>query len=690
MHSPLKQVATVAGVAAAVAVSAAGLATSLWIATVDHQSLLGPALSATVAAAFAVIGAVVASARPANRVGWTMLGGALLWAVGSAGVDAAQHGIVTDPGTVFGSAAAAAAAAVGGSALRGLGWLAVTLGVAMFFPDGRVAGPRWRWLPRALLASAVASVLGVLTASDANITDLDHWRNPIAVPTGLQPISGLLSLGGLLVGVGATIGAAVQLWRRWSRGGPLERQQLMLFALAAILPVIAGPIVVITDVGGWLFSAAALPLPFAIGIAVLAHGLYDLKTAANRTLVWALLSAVVAACYALVLVGVGDRFDVRGATWLPWLAATVVAISFAPLRDGLQRGVNRITFGRWDEPYDVLAGLGQRLEATADVDRLLAEVVLELRGLGLADVTICDNRGDPVAGAPGGPEEPPSAGAAGAGAAVQITLAAYGRPVGTLNYRAPVTPLRARDLRVLGDLARHLGGVLHAHHLTLDLQRALEGSVLAREEERRRLRRDLHDGLGPALAGHLLRLDLIASTIGPGSPATGQVDLLRDELRGTVLEVRRVVEGLRPPALDELGLAGALTQLSARLTARSPVAVELCVSELTTLPAAMEVAAYRIVSEALTNTVRHANATSCLIAIHEAAGTLRITIRDDGAGLDRQRSAGSGNGLHTMRERAEELRGQLRVLNGNGTTIVAELPLPASARAAPIETSAAR
>jgi len=344
-----------------------------------------------------------------------------------------------------------------------------------------------------------------------------------------------------------------------------------------------------------------------------------------------------------------------------------VAVLFAPLRDGLQRAVNRLTFGRWDEPYDVLAALGQRLEATADVDGLLAEVVTELHRLGLADVAIRDPCGHLVAGQSDVVGYPVDG-------AVQMTLVAYGHPVGTLRYRPPTSPLRARDRRLLDDL----GGVLHAHQLTADLQRALERLVLAREEERRRLRRDLHDGLGPALAGHLLRLDLIAATIGRRSPATSEVDTLREEFRGTVLEVRRVVEGLRPPALDELGLAGALTQLTQRLTTGTAVTVDLRVAELTSLPAAMEVAVYRIVSEALTNTVRHAHATTCLIAIENTAGPLRVTVRDDGQGFDTTSSTKAGHGLDTMRERAEELRGRLRIMTGNGTTVLAELPLPAS------------
>jgi signal transduction histidine kinase len=411
-------------------------------------------------------------------------------------------------------------------------------------------------------------------------------------------------------------------------------------------------------------------LPFAIGFAVLARGLYDIRTATNRTLVWVTISAVIAAIYALFIVGATSVLHVSSdVVWLPWAAAAVVAVLFAPVRDGLQRAVNRLTFGRWDEPYDVLADLGQRLEATVDVDRLLEDVTTELQALGLRDIEVRDTNDQLVAG------EFSRSSASLEPERVTLSLAAYGQPVGSLRYRPPPTPLRARDRRLLDDLAGHIGGVLHARRLRNDLQRAVERLVLAREEERRRLRRDLHDGLGPALAGHLLRLDVIAGEVDGSTPAAQDIDTLRTELRATITELRRVVEGLRPPALDELGLAGALAQVAHRLTIGTAIDVDLSVDDLPALPAAMEVAAFRIVTEAVTNTVRHSSASSCHARITADDSCLRIIVSDDGLGFDLDGGV-SGHGLQTMRERAEELGGQLHVSNGSGVTITASLPLP--------------
>jgi signal transduction histidine kinase len=642
--------ATAVAVATAVLAALAGVALSLTVDTADGVSLLGPALSALVVLSLAVVGAVVAAARPGNRIGWLLLAGGVMWGLGNAGTDLAYRGLVAAPGTVPGTAVWA----VAGSVVRGLGWWVLVLGVPVLFPDGRLADAHWRWLTRTLAGILGCSAVGTAFAADANLPEL-HWHNPIAA---LGPLPDLLSLLTLVLGAVVTAGAVLQLRARWRRGGALERQQLLLFSIAVVPPVVAGPLGLLGLTDGWLFSLSVLALTVTIAVAVLARGLYDLRTAANRTLVWIALSGLVVGIYALVIAGVGDLLHLADAPWLPWLAAGVVALAFAPLRDTAQQAVNRVTYGRWDEPYAVLASLGQQVEATRDVDGLIRDVVTELeRGLGLRGVALLDADGRLVAGDASGTES--------------ITLTAYGEPIGSLRFRTPATPLRARDRRLLDDLEGHLGGLLHAHRLTAELQRARERLVLAREEERRRLRRDLHDGLGPALASHLLQLDVIAGQLN-GDPVRSAVAALREDVRATILDVRRVVEGLRPPALDELGLAGALAQATRRLTAGSATAIEVAADGLPPLPAAVEVAAFRIVTEAVTNVVRHAQATRCRVTLAVEGGRLHIEVCDDGRGAD---GSGTGHGLDTMRERAEELRGRLQVSHREGTTVTAELPL---------------
>ncbi|HJQ07255.1 MAG TPA: sensor histidine kinase [Nocardioides sp.] len=652
-----------AGVAMVLLLCACVLGLSATVAvggTHSPSSLLSTAVSVAPVLAFALTGAVVVAARPTHRIGWLLLGGGAAWAVGNGGIDLASYGL-DHPGTV----PALSVVILGAAVVRDVGWYAVVLGLPIYFPTGHLAGPRWRWLTRSLVVVVVAAVVDTLAAPDANLR-LAGWHNPIALPKSwmaLDAVAFLLSLPFAVVVAG---GAIAQLRRRWKDGDALERQQLTFLAATAGLPVLAGPLSLIPGAPTWLFGVAVLPLPVAIGYAVLARGLYDLRTAANRGLVWLVLSALVALIYAAVLDAVGGAFDVGTVSWLPAVAVGIVAVSFAPMRDVLQRGVDRVLFGRWQEPYEVLARLGQRLEASAGPERLLQEATDELAALGLRGVRIEDLDGHVLASSGGT-----------APAEDEVPLLAYGERLGVLRFAPPATPLRPADRRLVEDLGVHLGGVLRDHRLTIDLQRALERAVLAREEERRRLRRDLHDGLGPALAGHLLRLDVIERSVTDNPTAAGLVRSLRAELRATVLDVRRVVEGLRPPALDELGLAAALEQAIHRLTSGAGLQVELAVEPLPPLSAAAEVAAFRIGTEAVTNVVRHAGARHCRVELSCEGDALRLEVADDGIGLPP--GATAGNGLHTMRERAEEMRGVLTVVGTPaGTTVLAELPVPAA------------
>jgi signal transduction histidine kinase len=348
-----------------------------------------------------------------------------------------------------------------------------------------------------------------------------------------------------------------------------------------------------------------------------------------------------------------------------------------------------VVYGRWHEPYEVLAGLGERLEAAADIDRLLDAVVAELTtGLDLREVsvrhldgTVVTGTGDAALGtaaaaAPGSAQATvPGVNASANPGTASIPLLAYGTVVGSLTYRVPGRELSAAEERLLHDLARQLGGALHARLLRQDLQRARERLVLAREEERRRLRRDLHDGIGPALAGLTLKTETARALLPPGTDgASRQLHDLSEEIRRTVVDVRRLVEGLRPPALDELGLAGACAQAVERLTAGSSLAatIDAC-DHLPALPAAVEVAAYRIVVEAVTNTVRHAHARHCQVSMTVTPAGLAVEVTDDGTGLH---AAGQhGHGLAIMRERAEELGGTVTIRDRSpGVTVQARLP----------------
>ena len=674
---------TAAAVVAAVVLAVAGSAVATAYDRPGTAVFADTLAFAFVVAVVAVVGAVVTLAVPGNRVGWLLMAAAAVLGVGTAFTEAGIHGVVTVPGSLSGAAYLAAL----GPGLEAAGLVIAVVWVPAVFPDGRLPGPRWRWLAWSAAAAAACLFLGNVLSPTSNENRLVNWQSPLGLPVRYGNIADALDAVGVLLAVGAAAGAIAGLVTRWRRGGPLVRQQLLLLALA-IWPsaLVFLAIMISNGVPGWIFGVVLLPLPAAIAVAILHHGLYDLRRTAHHTLLWLTMSAAVAGIYAAVVITVAALAPDHHAWWPSALAAALAALLLIPLRDKLQRGVTRVVYGRWHEPYEVLAGLGQDLEAAADIDRLLDAAVAELTtGLDLRDVSVRDLDGTAVTGTGGAA---PAAGAprsaatavpgtiAGANpGTASIPLLAYGTPAGSLTYRAPDRQLSAAEERLLHDLARQLGGALHARQLRQDLQRARERLVLAREEERRRLRRDLHDGIGPALAGLTLKTETARALLPPGSDgASRQLHDLSEEIRCTVVDVRRLVEGLRPPALDELGLAGACAQAIERLTAGAGLAasVDAC-DDLPALPAAVEVAAYRIVVEAVTNTVRHARAHHCRVSITCTPAGLAVEVTDDGTGLA---AAGQpGHGLAIMRERAEELGGTVTVRDGSpGVTVQARLP----------------
>jgi signal transduction histidine kinase len=235
-------------------------------------------------------------------------------------------------------------------------------------------------------------------------------------------------------------------------------------------------------------------------------------------------------------------------------------------------------------------------------------------------------------------------------------LVHQGRVLGALviGQRSGQAITPAGEQALVENVARQASVAAATVLLTDDLRRSRERIVTAREEERRRLRNDLHDGLGPQLTGIALGLDLVAERCEDVAPAAAEsAEMLRRELGDAIADVRRLVDGLRPPRLDEVGLGGALREMAAR-SERSGMTITVDVPELTAdLPAAVEVAAYRIGTEALNNVVRHAAASSCILTLRVGA-ELVLSVVDDGRGIDQ---ASAGVGMTSMCERAEEVGG---------------------------------
>ena len=626
----------------------------------------------------AAVGGVVAAKRPANPVGWLFLGSALAMAFQAFATHWAVYGLVTEPGSL--------------PAARALAWIGLWSGplgsalmfvvLPLYFPDGRLVSPRWRPVIRLVAFALVADLtLNALVSSTLHETGI---ANPLRI--GLSPSHEDLLLDlGLVVWLGLILVAVVSLVMRFRRSEGAERQQLKWFMYAVSIVLV------------WFCTnfplEAALPtlfplldamvvsgVPVAAGIAVMRYRLYDIDLVINRTLVYGALTACVIGTYVLVVGYLGAAFRVEDNLAISVVATGAVAVLFQPLRNRLQRGVDRLMYGDRDDPYAVLSRLGQRLEGTLSPQSVLPTVVETIVGALKVPYAAISLEGD------GGPK----------------TAAEYGTPVSEpltvpLVYQKDVIgrlevsprgkdePFTAADRRLLEDLARQAGVAAHAVRLTADLQRSRERLVTAREEERRRLRRDLHDGVGPQLAALTLKIETARNRLAHDPEAVDLLSDLAGRARVAVADVRRSVHALRPPALDELGLVPALRETAAQYSQNGLcVSVEVPEEVLPPLPAAVEVAAYRIAHEAMINAVRHAGATSCTVrfGLDREGGLLRLEVEDDGLGIGPDR--GVGVGLSSMRERAEELGGTCTVgpRPGGGTRVRAELPGVAATRGA--------
>jgi signal transduction histidine kinase len=556
------------------------------------------------------------------------------------------------------------------------------------FPDGRIV-PRWaRWL------------LIVWIAHEAPY----HFLPGSILDTerSFPLIDFVADLTLLSVGIGA------QVYRYVRVSDWVQRQQtkwVVLGTVSSVIGLIGLTIVyesskTFTEFGSpYAFVLLAgirgflLLIPLSIGLAILRHQLWNVDVVINRTLVYVGLTASVLAIYALIVAILESLLqthnDMPGSPLVSLFAAGCIAVLFAPLRQGLQGGVNRLMYGERDNPYGVLSRLGRRLEAALEPRTVLPTIVETVAGaLKLPYVAIAVRREDrfEVAAAHGSPT----------GDETTFPLNYAGDTIGQLilSPRTQGETFSSADRRLVEDLARQAEVAVHAVRLNADLQRSRERLVNAREEERRRLRRDLHDGLGPTLATLSLGLDVSLKMLGNDpQEAESLLRQLKGETQDAVVDIRRLVYGLRPPALDDLGLIpaireqaskhGRLVDDSAALVAReasgkgklhfSVVAPE----NLPPLPAAVEVACYRIVQEAITNVVRHSEGSSCRVrlSIDDANERLELEITDDGVGIPEGRRAGVGT--NSMVERAAELGGTCTVSSGpdGGTRVLARLPL---------------
>lgn len=652
LAAPLRRPATTTLVASAAAL--VSIACSVAAVLINAGPEAGPQpADLTVATAFPLVAALILAHQPRNAVGWMLLACAWMGPYLLAGQYAVRT--VDDP-TVL--TAPAAWLSMWGFVVYFVLWALTPL----HFPDGTLPSGRWRPVRGALVAILVVLTVSrmlVPIASDAS----PRVDNPLGIPGAewLKYVSLVTALS--LAVLGGTAGVVAVLVRTRRTTG-VERQRMLWLLAGVAWLVVANVLSVALQPFGHesdtFFVLGMVGLVVALGVGVIRLELFDVGEGLRRTIVNGVLVALlgIAAVAVLGAAGAGDQPQRVGLA-----ALAVVALLAAAAHDQLQQIVDRVVVGQRQDPEAVLTSLRRRLDlATGPLDALgqLAQGVGDTLRLPYVRIDPADTGLPPVT----------------SGTATEDTddfpVRDGADRLGTLvvGRRATSGRLTRRERRTLDAVAGQVGTLLRQATLSAEIQGQREQLVTAREDERRRLRRDLHDGLGPSLAGIAMQLDGLAGRLAEHPDLAARATAAGDDLRRTVTSVRRMVDGLRPPALDDMGLDGALTELVDRYDGRATLRCGVPPD----LPAATEAAAYLIASEALTNALRHSGCERCDVGVEVAEPWLVLTVTDDGHGIPE--SAPRGVGLTSMRDRAAEVGGLLEVTTtGHGTVVRAHLPL---------------
>lgn len=652
----LRHEATIAGIALVVAVLlAGGWALGFHLANA-HNGLIGVSWTA--------VGLYVVRMRPRHREGWLFVAIGVTHAVMFFG---RQYGLHEGP-------------------LRGaswLGWVGVwplPLLIALFawslmaFPDGNLLSPRWRHVLRAMFV--IAAAMAALSA----LWPVEYDRVRLAAPHPMNlggagtagEIWNIAQAGYFVFQLVGTV--AVVLRIRRAQGDEVRQLRWLVAAvLLAIGVLVAGVLLLGSPVPGLL----ALPvIPLACGAAILKRRLYDIDPVINRTVVIGAMVALITAGYAAIVLGVGAMVPAPTEA-LSLLATAVVAVAFEPLRRRAQVLADRLVYGHRATPYEALAEMAAEGEQAPDdiLDRVAATVA---RAVGATDVVLWLGPENHLEAAGSWPSLP--------GPTVPVSLtdladrglhlrdiSHQGIKQGVISLRKPAGEgLTATETRVLSDLTSQAGLIVVQLQQAADLRAAARRIVAAEDAARRRIERDLHDGAQHRLVTLGLELGAVserARAIGDSELAERAADA-RAQLLEATSELRELARGLHPSVLAEAGLAEAL----ATLADRSPVPVRLEV-DLSERPAPeVEATAYFVVSEALTNAARHAQADVVTVSISRPLnGSLDVQVSDDGVG---GASVAPGGGLQGLSDRLAALGSRLEVTSqtGSGTTIRAVLP----------------
>jgi signal transduction histidine kinase len=631
---------------------------------------------------WALIGALIVFYRPANRIGWLSL-----W-IGS-GLAFSYFILSYTPCSL----------AVGETLppLPALTWLGYSLGalttlvplfvlLPMLFPTGHFLSLRWAWA--AWVGIGVVTVLGIGLGLQPDFS-LDNGYganfdqlNPLGVeglPAWWQPGLRNSAISLLLVLCFVSIASLVVRFRR-SAGEERQQMKWLTYFLATVVMV---QLVAFELVGSLFYPSlfdtvwyeliilvVFVGFPIVIGVAILKHRLYDIDLLLNRTLVYGTLTVLLVALYALIVSALGALFHNENNFVASLLAAGVIAVLFQPARLRLQRLTNRWLFGARDDPAEVLTRMTNQMESADSSATLLTGLVATIAtSLKLPYVAVwigMEAGGAPTAEIGNRPKDVET-----------MPLLHQQETIGRLEVapRSMGETLAPADRQLLLAVARLVATTARTVQLTDEVQEARVRTVAAREEERRRLRRDLHDSLGPMLASQGLKLAAARQLLHTDPEVAER--LLDDVLQQgetTVADVRRLVYALRPPTLDELGLVEAIHEYVDGVSVGSETRFTLYAPERSPeIPAAIEVAAFRILQEALANVLRHARAKTCTVTLM-IGSAVELVVEDDGVGLPTESRIGIG--LLSMRERAAEVGGSCSIKNAAEGGVIVNVSLP--------------
>ncbi len=527
-------------------------------------------------------------------------------------------------------------------------WIFLFLGTALIgylVPDGRPLSRRWLLWIRTGLAGALLFLIGA--AGDDGAFRQNYGREP-PLPWLPQPLSDLLGSLGLLLVVLLLFGSVVSVRSRLHQAAGEARLPLLWLVWGA-LAVPVGLLLMWVNyfvlgaresVTVATLTAVSIALPTTMAIAILRHQLFDIRLVLSRTVTYGALLVGVVVTYALIVLAAG-RIGGNG-TAGGLLAVAVVAVAVQPAHSWLRRRIEQWVYGYRSQPYQALRLLADRADS-ADPDKLVAAVTQAVAEALRVERAWIDTGGAAI-------DE----------RVVRTPLANRGEVLGSLAVEVPPgRRLSSADIALLRDLARYAAVLVRSEQQREQLRESRSQIVAGREEERRRIRRDLHDGVGPSLAAIVLKLSAAESRT-ERTERSALVAEARQEVREAIAEVRRLVDDLRPPAIDEVGLLAAIRQRAAALSGN--LIIEVAGPDpMPALPAAVEVAAYRIASEAMTNVVRHAGATRCQVDLM-VDGRFELTVTDNGHGAaSGSPTARQGTGWRSMQERAAELGGNCTI-----------------------------